>query len=159
MNKFWYDYAKPKYDEKAKLCSMDTDSFIAYIKTDDVFKGLAEDLETRFDTSNYESDRPLPKVKNKKIIGLMKGELGGKIMTKFFGLRAKTYSYLIDDGSENKKAKRHKKKCIIKRRLKIENYKNFLEATQFDNKIKYLEKNKIDIHSIKKVHKEFIRNN
>ena len=80
-------------------------------------------------------------------------------MTKFFGLRAKTYSYLIDDGSENKKAKRHKKKCVIKRRLKIENYKNFLEATQFDNKIKYLEKNKIDIHGIKKVHKEFIRNN
>ena len=53
----------------------------------------------------------------------MKDELGGKIMTKFFGLRAKTYSYLIDDGSEDKKAK-NTKKCAIKRILKFENYKN-----------------------------------
>ena len=78
MNKFWYDYAKPKYGEKAKLCYMDTDSFIVYIKTDDIYKDIAEDVETRFDTSNYELDRPLPKVKNKKIIGSMKGELGEK---------------------------------------------------------------------------------
>ena len=123
---------------------MDTDSFIVYIKTDDVCKDIAEDVETRFDTSNYELefnsiDRPLPKGKNKKVIGLMKDELGGKIMTKFVGLRAKTYSYLIDDGSEDKKAK-GTKKCVIKRKLKFENYKNCLEAN--DTKIKYLEKNK-----------------
>ena len=62
----------------------------------------------------------------------MKDELGGKIMTKFVGLRAKTYIYLIDDGSENKKSK-GTKKCIIKRKLKLENYKNYLEATQLDN--------------------------
>ena len=64
------------------------DSFIVYIKTDGVFKYIAEDVETRFDTSNYELDRPLPKGKNKKVIGLMKDELGGKIMTKFVGLKA-----------------------------------------------------------------------
>ena len=75
-------------------------------------------------------------------------------MTKFVGLRAKTYSYLIDDGSEDKKAK-GTKKCVIKRKLKLENYKSCLEATQLDNKINYLEKNKIDIDSIK----EFIKNN
>ena len=69
----------------------------------------------------------------------MKDELGGKIMTKFVGLRAKIYSYLIDDGSEDKKAKSIKK-CVIKRKLKFENYKNCLEATQLDNKIKILEK-------------------
>ena len=45
---------------------------------------IAEDVETRFDTSNYELDRPLPKGKNKKVIGLMKDELGGKTMTKFY---------------------------------------------------------------------------
>ena len=63
-------------------------------------------------------------------------------MTKFFGLRAKTYSYLIDDGSENKGGK-GTKKCVIKRKLKFENYKNCLEATQLENKINHLEKNQI----------------
>ena len=62
-------------------------------------RDVAEDVETRFDTSNYELDRPLPKGKNKKVIGLMKDGLGGKLITGFFGLRAKTFSYLIDDGS------------------------------------------------------------
>ena len=73
---------------------MDTDSFIAYIKTDYIYKDIAEDVETRFDTSNYELDRLLPK-KKKKVIGLMRDELGRKIMTKFAGLEAKTYSYLF----------------------------------------------------------------
>ena len=68
---------------------MDTDSFIVYIKTDDVYKDIAEDVETRFDTSNWEWDGPLPKGKNKKVVGLMNDELGGKIMTKFVGIRAK----------------------------------------------------------------------
>ena len=65
----------------------------------------------------------------------MKDELGGKIMTKFFGLRARTYSYLIDDGSKGKKAK-DTKNCAIKRKLKFENYASCLDATQLDNKIK-----------------------
>ena len=75
---------------------------------------MAEDVENRFDTSNYELDRPLAKEKNKRVIGLMKDELGGKTMTKFVGLRAKTYSYLKDDGSEDKKAK-GRKKCVMKK--------------------------------------------
>ena len=119
---------------------MDTDNFIVYIKIDDIYKDIAQDFETRFDTSNYELECnfieiPLFKGKNKKVIGLMKDELGGKIMTKFVGLRAKTYSYLIDRGSEDKKAK-DTKKCVIKRKLKFENYKHCLEATQLENKIK-----------------------
>ena len=76
---FWYDYVKPKYDEIAKLCYMDTDSFIVHEKTDDVSKDIAENVETRFDTSNFEVNRPLPKGKNKKVIGLMKSKLGGQI--------------------------------------------------------------------------------
>ena len=64
---------------------MDTDSLIVYIKTDYIYKDIAEDVETRFDTSNYELDRPLPKGKNKKAIGLIKNKLGRKIMTKFVG--------------------------------------------------------------------------
>ena len=80
----------------------------------------------------------------------MTDELRRKIMTKFVGLRAKAYSYLIDDGSENKKAK-GTKKCVIKRKLKFESYKNCLAATQLENKINYLEKVKIDIDRIKKI--------
>ena len=70
MNEFWYDYAKPKYSKKAKLCYMDPDNLIVYIKTDDIYKDIAGDVETRFETSNYELecnsiDTPLPKGKIK----------------------------------------------------------------------------------------------
>ena len=131
--------------------------YIVYIKTDDIYKDIPEDVETRFDTSNYELecnyiDRPLPKEKKKKVIRLMKDELGGKIMKKIIGLRAKTYSYLIDGGSEDKKVK-GTKKCVVKIKLKSENYKDCLKATQLENKINYVEKNKIDIDHIKENHK------
>ena len=72
MYEFWYDYTKPKYGENAKVCYMDTESFIIYVKTDDIYKDIAEDVETRFHTSNFELDRLLPKGKNEKVIGLMK---------------------------------------------------------------------------------------
>ena len=78
------------------------------------------------------------------------------MMTKFVGLRAKTHSYLIDDRSEDQKAK-DTKKCVMKRKLKFENYKNCLEATQIQNNINYLEENKTDIDRIKEDHKEFIK--
>ena len=97
---------------------MDTDSFIIHIKTEDIYEDIADDVEKRFDTSNYEIDRPLPIGKNKKVIGLMKDELGGKIMAEFAALRPRTYSYLMDDGNSNKKAK-GTKECVIKRRLKF----------------------------------------
>ena len=90
MYEFWYDYMKPKYSDKVKLCYMDTDSFIMHIKTEDFYKDIADDVEKRFDTSNYEVNRPLLIGKNKKVIGLMKDELGGKIMTEFVALRPKT---------------------------------------------------------------------
>ena len=72
---------------------MDINSFIAYIKTDDIYKDIAEDTETRFDTSNYDLNRPLSKGKSKKVIRVMQNELGGKIMKEFVGLGAKIYSY------------------------------------------------------------------
>ena len=61
MYKFWYNYVKPKYDEKAKLSYMDTDSLIVYIKSDDICKNIGEDVTNRVGTSNYELDRSLPK--------------------------------------------------------------------------------------------------
>ena len=93
MYEFHYDYMQPKYGEKVQLCYMDTDSFVYHIKTHDFYKDIAEDVEARFDTSNYKDERPLPIGKNKKKIGLMKDELGGKIMTEFVALRAKLYAY------------------------------------------------------------------
>ena len=63
---------------------------IVHIKTEDIYKDIVEDVETRFDTSNFEIDRPLPKEKNKKVNRLIKDELGGQIMKEFVGLRAKT---------------------------------------------------------------------
>ena len=91
--------------KKQKLCFMDKGSFIKNVKTDDIYKDIPEYVETGFDTSSYELDKPLSKGKNKKVIRLMKDELRGRIMTKFVGLRAKTYSYLIDDGSVTEKQK------------------------------------------------------
>ena len=89
MYELWYDYIKPKYGDNVKLCYMDTGSFIMHIKTEDFYKYIADDVEKRFDTSNYEVNRPLPTAKNKKVIGLMKDELGEKIMTEFVALRPK----------------------------------------------------------------------
>ena len=125
MYEFWFDYIKPQYQNNAKLCYMDTDSFIINIKTEDFYEDIANDVEKRFDTSNYEVNRPLPTGKNKNVIELMKDELGGNIMTEFVALRPKTYSYLMDDGNSDKKAK-GTKKCVIKRRLKFNDYKDCL---------------------------------
>ena len=104
---------------------MDTDSFIMNIKTEDFYKDISNDVDKRFDTSNYEVNRPLSIGKNKKVIGLMKDELGGKIIMEFVTLRPKTYSYLTDDCKEDKKAK-GTKKCVIKRMIKFNGYKNCL---------------------------------
>ena len=68
---------------------MDTDSFIVNVKTDYIYKDIAENVGTRFDTSNIELERPLPKGKYQKVIGLMNDELGGDVMTEVAVLRAK----------------------------------------------------------------------
>ena len=117
---------------------MDTNSFVMHIKTNDFYKDIASDVENRFDTSNYEANtseatagpsslarRPLPTGKNKKVIGLMKDELGGKIITEFITLRPKTYSFLTNNGKEDKKAK-GTKECIIKKMIKFNDYKKCL---------------------------------
>ena len=118
MYEFWYDYMKPKYNNDVKLYYMDTNSFIMNIKTNDFYKDISNDVSN-------EVNRPLPTGKNKKVIGLMKDELGGKIITEFVTLRPKTYSFLTDDGREDKKAK-GTKKCIIKNKIKFNDYKKCL---------------------------------
>ena len=70
MYEFWYDYIKPKYQDRAKLCYMDTDSFVIHIKTEDFYEDIANDVEKWFDTSNYDKNdnRTLPIDKNKKVM-------------------------------------------------------------------------------------------
>ena len=111
MYEFHYDYMKSKYDgENLKLCYMDTDSSVYEIKTEDFYADIADDVPARFDTSGYMGslsnsgsaglipDRPLPISLNKKVIGLMKDELGGATMTEFMALRPKLYSYKKHEG-------------------------------------------------------------
>ena len=126
--------------KKVRLCYMNTDSFQLHIKIEDIFVDIAKNVETRFNTSNYEIDRPWPKGINKKVIGLMKDKLRGK-MLKLVALKLKAYSYLIDDKDKNKKAK-----GVIKRNLKFMDYKNCLKANQLKNELESAN------------HKEFIKN-
>ena len=109
----------------SNLFYTDTDSFIINIKTNDFYEDITSDVENRLDTSNYEVKRPLPMGKDRKVIGLMKDELGGKIITEFVTLRPKTYSFLTYDGKEDEKAK-GTKKCVIKKMIKFNDYKKCL---------------------------------
>ena len=126
MYEFHYDYMLPKYSNNLKLCYMDTDSFVYDIRTEDFYADIADDMIDRFDTSGYDKDdaRPLLISKNKKVIGMMKDELGGKIMTEFIALRPKSYAYKYNS-KEEKKCKGIKK-CIVKKSLKFDDNVNCL---------------------------------
>ena len=94
MYEFWYDYIKPKFGDKARLCYIDTDSFVMHIKTDDFYQDISDDADKWFDTCNFNrnDNRPLETGKNKKVLGKFKDELGGKIIVEFCALRAKAYA-------------------------------------------------------------------
>ena len=125
MYEFHYEYMKRKYDDdELKLCYMDTDSLIYNIKTEDFYKDIADDVEARFDTSDYVPDRPLPVGLNKKVIGLVKDELGGEILREFVSLRPKTYSYRV--GSSEPKKCKGIKKCVVKCTISFDDYKRCL---------------------------------
>ena len=125
MYEYCYDYVKIKYEDRVRLCYMDTDSFVLKVRTKYFYKDISEDVKDRFDTSNFYYDRPLPIGVNKKVVGLMKDELGGGIITEFIALRPKAYSYRTDDLVELKKAK-GTKKCVVKKMLGFDDYKKCL---------------------------------
>ena len=125
MYEFLYGHIKPKYQSNTKLCYMDTDSFIIHIKPEGFYKDIADDVEKRHDTSDYEVDRLLLKGINKKVISLMKDELEGNIITEYVAVRPKRYSYLTYDDKNVKKAK-GTKKCVITRILKFNGFKDCL---------------------------------
>ena len=126
MYEFHYDYMLLKYGDKLWLCYMDTDSFVYDIETEDFYEDIAGEVERRFDTSGYRDDgsRPLPVGRNKKVIGLMKDELGGEIMEEFIVLRPKMYAYKV--GSKESKKCKGVKKCIVKKDMKFEDYRRCL---------------------------------
>ena len=151
MYEFHYVYMVPKYGlEKLKLCYMDTDSLVHDIKTEDFYEDIANDVEARFDTSGYSKTdfRSLPIGLNKMVIGLMKDELGGKIMTEFVALRPKLYSYRKLDGSEDRKGKGIKK-CVVKKTLTFEYYKTclFNDSTEYRSQLMFRSA-KHEVHTI-----------
>ena len=115
MYEFHYDYMRRKNDsQNLKLCYMDTDSLVYQIRTDDFYADIASQVPVRFDTSAHRSDKPLPMGLNKKVIGLLKDEMGGDVIEEFIALRPKLYSCRKHCGKEEKKCKGIKKNVIKK---------------------------------------------
>ena len=129
MFDFHYKYIKPKYGSKAKLLFTDTDSFLYEIQTEDFYKDISGDVKNRFDTSDYPEGHPsgIPTGINKKVLGMFKDEAAGKIIKEFVGLRAKLYSYKMDEGKENKRCKGIKK-AVVEKSIRHEDYKTCLET-------------------------------
>ena len=123
---------------------MDSDSFVYEIETEDFYRDIAKDVKKRFDTRRYSKDnkRPLPIRENKKVIGVMKNELGGKIMTEFVALRVKMYAYRKIDKEVEEKRCKGTKKCVVSEGLTFDDYKTCLfddetihrEQMLFENK-------------------------
>ena len=127
MYDFHYNYIIPKYGNKAKLLFTDTDSFLYEIETEDFYKDISGDVKDRFDTSEYNEGHPsgIPTGINKKVLGMFKDEAKGKIIKEFVGLRAKLYSYIMEEGEENKKCKGVKKQ-VVEENITHEDYKTCL---------------------------------
>ena len=127
MFDFHYKYMKPKYGNNAKLLFTDTDSFLYEIQTEDFYKDISGDVRDRFDTSEYPENHPsgIPTGINKKVLGKFKDEVAGKIIKEFVGLRAKLYSFKMDDKTENKRCKGVKKQ-VVKETITHEDYKTCL---------------------------------
>ena len=127
MYDFHYNYIKQKYGDKSKLLFTDTDSLAYEIKTEDFYADIADDVESRFDTSEYPKDHPsgIRVGINKKVIGMFKDEACGKQISEFVGLRAKLYSYKMLEGKEEKKCKGVVKR-VVKKSITHEDYKNCL---------------------------------
>ena len=132
MYDFHYNYIKPMYKDKAKLLFTDTDSLMYEIETEDFYKDISGDVKDRFDTSDYPENHPsgIPTGINKKVLGMFKDEAMGKIIKEFVGLRAKLYSYKMDEGEESKECKEIKKCKGVKKqvveKIKHEDYKTCL---------------------------------
>ena len=127
MYDFHYNYIKKKYVDDALLLMTDTDSLCYEIKTEDFYKDISGDVEAKFDASAYKTDHPsgIKTGVNKKVIGTMKDECNGEIMSGFVGLRAKSYATKMDNNKESKKCKGISK-TVTKNDIAFDDYKNVL---------------------------------
>ena len=134
MYDFHYNFIKEKYGSSAKLLMTDTDSLIYEIKTDDFYKDIAKDVQSKFDTSEFDKNHPsindfgFKNGVNKKVIGMFKDETGGKQIIEFVGLRSKLYSYKLYD-KEHKRCK-GVKRTVVAKTITHEDYKNCLISKQ-----------------------------
>ena len=129
MYDFHYNYIKTKYGDRAKLLFTDTDSFLYEIQTEDFYKDISGDVKDKFDTSNYPENHPsgIPTGINNKVLGMFKDEEAGDNMKEFIGLRAKLYSYKMEEGTEKKRCKGIKK-AVVAKSIRHENYKTCLQT-------------------------------
>ena len=125
MFDFHYNFIRKKYGNKAKLLFTDTDSLMYVIQTDDFYQDIKKDIKRKFDTSDYPENHPSGIKTGKKVIGKFKDEVGGKQITHFIGLRAKLYTFKVEEEGEVRKAKGLKKN-VIKKSLSFEDYKKCL---------------------------------
>ena len=127
MYDFHYNYVIAKYGNRAKLLFTDTDSFLYEIQTEDFYKDISGDVKDRFDTSEYPEGHPsrIPTGINKKVLGMFKDEAKGDNIKEFVGLRAKLYSFKMEEGKENKKCKGIKK-AVVEKSIRHEDYKTCL---------------------------------
>ena len=149
MYEFHYEYIKAKYGDKAKLLFTDTDSLMYEIETEDFYKDISPDVQSWFDTSNYPSKHPsgIETGVNKMIIGMFKDEAGGEVITKFVGLRAKNYAFLLGN-KEHKKCKGIKK-CVTENNITFKDYEDclFTNVKQLRRKINVFRSRLHDVYS------------
>ena len=136
MYDFHYDYVKPKYGKNARLLFTDTDSLCYEIKTKDFYEDIADDVPAKFDTSEYPEDHPIAG-HNERVIGMMKDEAKGRIITEFVGLRSKLYAYKTQGCGEDKKCK-GVKKAVVKSSISLENYRLFVQQHTTPCEIQYV---------------------
>ena len=147
MYKFHYEYIKPMYGERVRLLFTETDSLCYVTQTDDFYKDISSDVHKMFDTSGYDKNHPsgVPTGLNKKVIGLMKDEVNGKVISEFVSLRYKLYAYKMADGGGDKKCE-GVKKSVVKKCMTLEHYKDCLfNNTNYPAKFNTLRSRKHEI--------------
>ena len=159
MFNFHYNYIRKKYNVAAELMFTDTDSLLYLIHTDDFYRDISHDIETKFDTSDYPPNHPsgIKTGVNKKVIGMFKDEVAGRQITRFVGLRPKLYSFKVEDGSLTKKCKGIKKN-VVKKGIAFEDYVQCLFSGEKQMRtMKIIRSENHDIHS-KEVNKIALSN-
>ena len=160
MYDYFYNSLKKRYGDKLTLMATDTDSFIYYVETDDVYQDMLQNLHL-YDTSNFPKDSPLYSEKHKKVVRKIKNELGSYPMKEFVALRPKMYSFIYDKNDTEINEKRCKgiSRVVVQNELCHEQYKTALfnscqmKSTMFqlrsDRHIMYCDKiNKVSLSNL-----------